>query len=163
MIYNSNFWSIVQSQFADRPPVVYLAGGFKSGWQDVIVKQVPELLYIDPRSHGLKSKYDYTIWDTRAIRQSDIVFAYFESTNPGGYNLAFEVGFAHALQKTIILVDQTPPEVARYIGMTQAVAHVELNSLADGICILQKIVTFYYCTKNRYHCSSHFSSRYWTR
>ncbi len=77
-----------------RPLRVYLAGGFQSGWQDTVMQAVPSLDYLDPRSHGLKSKTEYTAWDLEAVRRSDCVFAYLEATNPGGYALALEVGFA---------------------------------------------------------------------
>lgn len=82
---------------------VYLAGGFKSGWQKS-VKTHHQLL--DP---SLKDETEWTMqkigdWDKDAIRESDIVFAYMERTNPSGFGLSCEIGFAYALGKTVILV-----------------------------------------------------------
>ncbi len=63
---------------------VYLAGGFKSRWQDTVKLKVPDIRYLDPRSHGLTRSEEYTAWDLAAIRQSDCVFANLEASNPAG-------------------------------------------------------------------------------
>ena len=68
----------------DRPITVYLAGGFHSGWQDRLKEGVQQFIYLDPRTHALKDNVQYTLWDTEAIRHSDLIFAYLESTNPAG-------------------------------------------------------------------------------
>jgi hypothetical protein len=57
----------------EAPLVVYLAGGFKSGWQDVVKLKVPMIRYLDPRLHGLCQGQQYTAWDLQAIRRSDCV------------------------------------------------------------------------------------------
>lgn len=120
---------------------VYLAGGFQSGWQDKVMQAVPELGYFDPRSHRLKSKAEYTAWDLEAVRRSDCVFAYLESTNPGGYALALEVGFASALGKFVILVDEKSPtneQAARYLEMLTETSEVHFQTLQEGIDFLKQ-------------------------
>jgi hypothetical protein len=71
---------------------VYLAGGHRSGWQQSIMNAAPGFDYFDPRSHGLDDPRSYTVWDLNAIDQSDILFVYFEATNPSGFGLSLEVG-----------------------------------------------------------------------
>lgn len=120
---------------------VYLAGGFQSGWQDTVMRAVPSLDYFDPRSHGLKSKTEYTAWDLEAIRRSDCVFAYLEATNPGGYALALEIGFAKALGKFVILVDEkssADEQTARYLEMLKETSEVPFTALQEGIEFLKQ-------------------------
>lgn len=89
---------------------IYLCGGFKTGWQDVVTAEVLRLrddaIITDPREHKLHDPGDYTEWNLKQIMESDIVFAYMESTNPGMANLAYELGFAHCLGKKIILINE---------------------------------------------------------
>ena len=78
---------------------VYLAGGFHSGWQDIVKSAAAELKYFDPREHGLEDPKDYTVADLEGIGSSDWLFAYLENSNPAGYALALEIGYAKALTK----------------------------------------------------------------
>lgn len=120
---------------------VYLAGGFKSGWQDQLIKALPQYNFFDPRSHGLQNKADYTAWDLEAIRRSDLVFAYLEAANPGGYALALEVGFAKALGKFVVLVDQksdSDPQIGRYLGMIVEAADVSLKTIEEGVAFMER-------------------------
>lgn len=124
------------------PPVVYLAGGFRSRWQDAVKMEAPRLKYLDPRIHGIKAKEEYTVWDLDAVRKSDYVFAYLEATNPAGFALALEIGFAKALGKRVILVDEksaADPSVARYLEMITATSDLSFTSLPDGIQFLKKL------------------------
>lgn len=121
---------------------VYLAGGFRSNWQEHVKSAVPMVRYFDPREHNLQDKAQYTLWDLEAIRHCDVVFAYFEKTNEGGYALALELGFAKALGKRIVLVDeksQFSDTTRRYLGMLHAVAEVVLEDIDEGITFLQSL------------------------
>lgn len=121
---------------------IYLAGGFKSNWQDEVMKTVPAHEYLDPRVHGLQTRAEYTTWDLEAIRRSHCIFAYLEATNPGGFALALELGFAKALGKMVILVDQksaADPTGARYLEMLAAASDATFNSLGEGIEFLRKL------------------------
>lgn len=115
-------------------PIVYLAGGFRSGWQKNVHDQLGrDYLILDPSAHGIADRDEYTKWDLDAIRQCDIVLAFMESTNPGGYSLALEVGYAHALGKTIVFVDEVEDERARYFDMVHSVASRIFTSLKDAL------------------------------
>lgn len=106
-----------------KPPLkkIYLAGGFRSNWQSEVAVRLSNLYeLIDPSVHGIQDPAEYTKWDLDAIRQSDIVLANMEASNPGGYSLALEVGFAKALGKRIYMVDLIEaPSVRRYFEMVR--------------------------------------------
>ena len=121
---------------------VYLAGGFHSGWQDVIEQNVQSFCYLDPRGHSLQDQTQYTFWDLEAIRRSDLIFGYLEPTNPAGYSLAFELGYAKALGKRVILVDEKSAgdeHTQRYMGMVQASADVFFESFDEAVKFMQQL------------------------
>lgn len=120
-------------------PIVYLAGGFRTNWQAIVRAALPGIQLSDPSSHNLLEPADYTRWDLDAIRQSDVVLAYMEETNPGGYSLALEVGYAKALGKTIILIDKHIDEKRkRYFEMVRQVADHRFDSLDDALRYLEQ-------------------------
>ena len=118
--------------------ILYLAGGFRSGWQDWVAVAWRGRL-IDPRRHRHRRTDSYTLWDLEAIRASDWLLAYLEDTNPGGYALALEVGFAKALGKRIILVDEksaVDEVAARYLAMVRATADLTFENLEEAVQFL---------------------------
>lgn len=109
---------------------IYLAGGFRSGWQAKAKEVLLGFELLDPSLHNLDDPKEYTEWDLNAVRCSDIVLANMESTNPGGYALALEVGYAKALSKYIVLVDQIEdPKIDRYFEMVRQVSDIVFNDL----------------------------------
>ncbi|MDF2410889.1 hypothetical protein GWQ29_15860 [Aeromonas sp. 2HA2] len=114
---------------------VYLAGGFSSKWQVLVTSHLTGIYeLLDPSAHNIEDPIKYTKWDLDAIQQSDIILANMESTNPGGYSLALEVGFAKALGKEIILVDQIKDAtVSRYFEMVRQCSNRIFSTLEDAI------------------------------
>ena len=115
---------------------VYLAGGFRSGWQEQLLSSTSGINFYDPRTHKLDQEDEYTAWDLLAVRKSDLIFAYAEASNPSLYGLSVEVGYAKALGKTIIFIDEkskVDPEVGRYLGMIRSCADVVFESFEDGL------------------------------
>jgi nucleoside 2-deoxyribosyltransferase len=114
---------------------IYLAGGFRSNWQAQAVARLSgafELL--DPSAHNLQDPVEYTRWDLEAVRRSDIVLANVEASNPGGYSLALEVGFAKALSKRIFMVDQVEdPSVRRYFEMVRQCSERVFPTLGEAL------------------------------
>jgi nucleoside 2-deoxyribosyltransferase len=126
------------SQNDDRKKI-YLAGGFKSGWQANVMKQLPGFDFLDPSQHNIEDAAEYTRWDLDAVRASDIVLGYMESTNPGGYSLALEIGFAHALGKTVLLVDEIKdPLVSKYFEMVRQCSGRVFTTLPQAVEYLRK-------------------------
>jgi len=117
---------------------VYLAGGLKSGWQDRIKKRLSleGVVWIDPRNHNLTDQDQFTPVDIAGIEATDVLFAYLEKDNPGGYDLAFEIGYARALGKPVVLV---LPEPRKYFRMPVAAADVVFESMEEGIWYLENL------------------------
>ena len=86
---------------------VYLAGGMNSSWQAKVIEAYHDQFeFYNPMDHQLDKSKEYAVWDLFYVQRADLVFAYMERTNPSGYGLTLEIGFAKALNKTIILVDE---------------------------------------------------------
>lgn len=113
---------------------IYLAGGFKSGWQKAVIKVLKEWHIFDPSSHNLPEPSDYTKWDLNAIERSDVLLAYMEKDNPGGYALSLEVGYAKALGKLIVLIEEHPDEQRyRYFEIIREVADLRFDTVDEAI------------------------------
>lgn len=120
--------------------VVYLAGGFKSGWQARVIEKLPGFDFLNPSQHNIQDPAEYTRWDLNAVRSCDIVLGYMESTNPGGYSLALEIGFARALGKSVLLVDEiSDPSIKRYFEMVRQCSDHVFTTLGHAIDHLRKI------------------------
>lgn len=121
---------------------VFLSGGFKSNWQSEVIQVLGEqFIFFNPREHGLEHSDFYTTWDIHFVKECDILFAFMEKTNPSGYGLAFELGVAYSLNKTIILIDEKSNEdktFSKYFKILHKPSGVVLNNLADGIDYLKK-------------------------
>lgn len=124
-------------QEKQRPPPrkLYLAGGFRSNWQaEVAVRLAGSFDLLDPSEHNIQDPAEYTRWDLEAVRQSDIVLANMEATNPGGYSLALEVGFSKALGKRIFMVDQIADlAVKRYFEMVRQCSERVFPTLSEAL------------------------------
>jgi hypothetical protein len=124
-----------------KVPVVYLAGGMKTAWQDDVKKAVPGVIFIDPREHGLKDELGYTAWDLAGVERADIVFGYMEASNPSGAGLAVEFGWGARADKLLLLVEQPGYAQHRYFGMVRALAHACYEGDAGFGAAVQALVT----------------------
>lgn len=122
--------------------VVYLSGGHRSGWQDFIVRSADGFEFIDPSKNGLSDSKAYTSWDLYSVDKCDIVFAYLESTNPSGYGLALEVGYAAAKGKHIIFVDEKSDndrDLSKYLKIVREASGVVFESIEEGVSYLKSL------------------------
>lgn len=128
------------------PIKVYLAGGFKSNWQEKVREALPQLIYFDPRQHNLQDPKQYTQWDIDAIEECDIVFAYMEQSNPAGYALALEIGYAKGFyfytDKIVILIHDDPQDGKRwhYFEMVHQLCDYVFVDIDSGITCLKGMV-----------------------
>ena len=77
---------------------------------------------------------EYTEWDLQAIRHSDIILAYMELHNPGGYSLALEIGYAKALGKKIVFIEEHPEnERRKYFDMIREVVDYTFDDLESAL------------------------------
>lgn len=122
---------------------IYLCGGF-GDWQDIVTQQIkylrPEVEVFDPSLHKLHDPKDYTKQDLENIADCDLVIAYMAVTNPGYPNLAFELGYAHALRKPILLVNE---KGQRYAEMMHQVSD-NYGDLASVLAALPLLEVFHH-------------------
>lgn len=85
---------------------VYLSGGMRSGWGEIVRAVLPDVTFLNPAHHALKRPSEYTLWDMVAIESCDVVLAYLEKDNPSGLGLAFEIGYARGLRKPVLFVNE---------------------------------------------------------
>lgn len=115
---------------------IYLAGGMKGfAWQDEFINAFPEHEFLDPRSWQVENMHenDYTKLDLEAIDQSQLVIAYMDSSNPSGYGMAFECGYAAGKGIPVLFVDALRNDWRRkYFGMVRATSVDFCNSLKNG-------------------------------
>ena len=117
-------------------PTVYLAGDPKSGWQTKVCKAIQDLQLLDPSKEDLADPKELTRWGLQAIRKSDVVLAYLEKEDQNGHALAFELGYAKALGKTILLVQEHGAEQDKYLQMVRQVADFCFDSLGEAVSYL---------------------------
>lgn len=118
-------------------PKVYLAGGFKGGWQKIVKDLLKDdFTVFDPQTHNLDDVKKYTHWDLFHVDQCDILLGYMTKDNPSGYGLALEIGFAKAKGKMIVLVDErskSDQQFKRYFSICHESSGIVLDSLHDAI------------------------------
>lgn len=121
---------------------VYLAGGMKSDWQSILINKFQDnFIFFNPQDHQLDNSKEFTTWDLHFINQSDIIFAYLQNDNPSGFGLTLEVGYAKALNKTIILVDERSKNDIHFSSFFKIVresANVVFDNFDDGINFLER-------------------------
>lgn len=125
-----------------RMPVVYLAGGMRGNWQDLVKDAIPGAIYIDPRCHPFKDEASYTAWDIKGVEIADIVFGFIQRDNPSGAGLATEFGYAYAKGKTLVYVEEQDFPYTRYFGMVRSLTGPDNchATLMDGIQALRSVI-----------------------
>lgn len=121
---------------------IYLAGGMKSGWQDRVINKFSDRCIIfNPQDHKLNCAKEYTIWDLHFVSRADVIFGYLEKDNPSGFGLAVEIGYARALNKTIILVDEksnTDPSFSIYFKIVRETSDIVFGDFESGLNYLER-------------------------
>lgn len=136
---------VLFKHFISMETKVYLSGGMnESNWQDKVINAVGREGYIfyNPRLHNLAHSKEYTIWDLFYVKNCDIVFAYMQKENPSGYGLTFEIGYAVALSKPIILVDErseNDTNFKRYFEIVKQSSSINFTKLDEGIKFLKNL------------------------
>lgn len=118
---------------------IYLAGDMRSDWQDWFIKALDgyPIHWIDPRTHGLKDENEYTKWDIDGVKAADVVLAFLHAENPSGQGMSLEVGYAAAMGKHIVWVDNGSHPHARYFGMCRALASAKFLEGNEAIAYLK--------------------------
>jgi len=96
-------------------------------------------MFFDPKTKPDNKWEEYATWDAHAIRQCDICFAYMGKDNPSGYGMAAEIGYAKALNKTVILIIELGHEKERHFLFLNKFADVVYTSFEDGVGYLKQL------------------------
>jgi len=124
---------------------VFLSGGMnESNWQQEVIDSVGKdgYIYFNPREHCLSKSKKYTMWDLFYVKNCDIVFAYMQKDNPSGFGLTLEIGYAAALGKQIILIDEKSSldEIfAQKFKIVRETSSIVFENFSDGINFLKKL------------------------
>jgi len=121
---------------------IYLAGGMRTGWQNIVRRAVEHHTYYDPRDHHLNEWPLYSAWDFGMVANCDWVFGYFEEGNPSGYGLCGEMGYGKGLGKRIIFVDEISAVSERHrnhLRLFEWLADAYFTDLQDGIDFLARL------------------------
>ena len=123
---------------------IYLAGGMNSNWQLVLLNKFKnEFNFFNPRDHELDNSSQYAEWDLFYVKKADIIFAYMEKDNPSGFGLTLEVGFARALDKLIILVDEKSMSDEFFkskFRIVRSASSIVFENIDDGINYLESFL-----------------------
>jgi len=113
--------------------IIYLAGGMKDGWQDKVAPLLVGHELLDPRSWSTPDPVVYTARDLEAVRKCDCVLVHMSSSNPSGFGLSVELGYAYALGKKIVFCDEIKGDWrSGYFGMHRQMATVVCSDLAEA-------------------------------
>jgi len=117
-------------------PLIYLAGGFYTGWQDRVKECLAGLAeFYDPRDANQNCLADLSIAHREKAKVCDYMLAYFEKDNPSGLGLAKEIGMAVAVGKArIFFVDEHP----RINGFLAALSTYIFSDLGAALERLEK-------------------------
>jgi len=117
---------------------VFLSGGTKSNWQDKIKLAVPGCIFYDPREAGkLDTMKEIAILEREWLDKTDILFFYFESSNPSGLGSAFEVGYCIAKGIPVIFIDEKKSTHTEWLGIH---CNTVCSDLESGIISLKKYI-----------------------
>ena len=116
----------------------------ESNWQQEVINSVGKdgYTYFNPREHSLSKSNEYTMWDLFYVKKCDVVFAYMQKDNPSGFGLTLEIGYAAALGKQIILVDEkssTNKKFEQKFKIVQESSSIVFDNFSDGINFLKNL------------------------
>lgn len=114
--------------------LIYLSGGMRSNWQDIVRESLPGHIFLDPRKNETDNPKEYTLLDLVHIQKSDLVLAYLAPDNPSGYGLSLEIGFARGIGKPVIFVS----DHRKYVQIVEEVANIVYEALDEAIVFLKR-------------------------
>jgi len=114
----------------------------RSNWRERI-RSLDNVEFYDPKLKEVKREFElqeYGTWDLNYIKQCDICFVYMEKSNPSGFGLAVEAGYAKGKDKTVILVLEPGHDKDRYLQFLKKVSDATYDNLEEGIDFLSTFV-----------------------
>jgi nucleoside 2-deoxyribosyltransferase len=115
---------------------IFLSGGTHGGWQDLVKSRFPMTFFFDPRQAGKqKTMKEIAELERLWLDQSDILFFYFENSNPSGIGSAFEVGYCIGRNIPVIMVDEQQTRYTEWLGIHCTKVY---QTLDQGLAELEK-------------------------
>ncbi len=114
---------------------VYLSGGIRREWRNSVKERFKDVDFIDPMETYTPYASVYAWRNLQSITDCDIVFAFIEPTNHSGIGLSFELGYALALGKHTIFIDQSGTN--RFEYPANAVASYVVGDFEEAMAILE--------------------------
>jgi len=139
----------------NKPVVVYLAGAVdKEPWRARLVSECKDLPIvfvspIDNLSYSYQSlcsahraKEVFHLADQLKVDRSDVVFAYIRDGSESLFSgTSWELGYAKASGKIVILVNDMPPSRACKYELIKRMADLYRTSLDEGIGALRELAS----------------------
>jgi nucleoside 2-deoxyribosyltransferase len=135
---------------------IYLAGGMKSDWRKDLMRLVSSgsgamwnpdhgIHWLDPRKHKQLDYRAFVDLDLRMIDNADVVVAHIDPENPSGLGTSAEIGYAKAMNKTVIYVPSYQGRKGsrgRKYGETFLIGCADIisNTLEDAASVIQFMV-----------------------
>lgn len=113
---------------------VYLAGGMRGEWRSYFPDRTG-VIYFNPCDPGFGEPDKYTTYDLKCVENCDVLFGYLEKDNPSGLGLFLEIGYAKALGKIIVFVDEKNDH---YTQIARQCADIICDNLDDAIITVSK-------------------------
>lgn len=120
---------------------IYAAGDMKSDWQDRLRKILPpEVFIFDPRTNNSTDPAVYTKWGLDAVKDSNLVVALMGPHNPSGFGMSLECGYAHALGRPIIFIDEMAKDWrGKYFDMLRVISTVVFSVEDAAALVISKV------------------------
>lgn len=116
---------------------VFLSGDTRTEWQSKIMERFPDHSFFDPRTVSEMSYEEMARIERKWIDECDILFAYLNETNPYGFGTCFEIGYAVAIKKLIIYVDEKQVSSSQWIAQHPVHAY---TSFEEGLTKLSELL-----------------------
>lgn len=117
---------------------IFLSGGTHGDWQDQVKKAFANEYFFDPReASSMKTMREIAELERSWLDKCDIVFFYFEKSNPSGLGSAFEIGYCISKGIPVIMVDEKMTSHSEWLSVH---CNIVCNSFENGIVELKKWV-----------------------
>ena len=127
---------------------IYLAGGLKNDWQEeathLLRDKDPEIDVLNPRVFQSRNLSIEEIADIERewILNADVVLAFLEKDNPLPMGLCAELGFANALGKKTLLVDEYKNHKSKWLAQfTESDVYSSLSEAINALFNCHQFLT----------------------
>lgn len=117
---------------------IFLSGGTHGDWQQKVKDEFCGIEFFDPRLVRGTTMAEIATEEVQWLNRTDILFFYFEESNPSGLGSAFEVGYCAARGIPVIFVDEKETSHSEWLGVH---CDIVVHSFQDGIQKLREKIS----------------------